>query len=35
MGKWLKERGEWLFMCFLFWLASWHPAQDDDKERKK
>lgn len=29
--RWLKDQSEWLLMCFLFWIASWRPAQDDAK----
>ena len=35
MGKRLREGLEWAFMCFLFWLLSWWPADDNDDKGQK
>ena len=35
MGKWLRERCEWFFMCLLFWFLSWWPLDDDEDKDKK
>ena len=32
MGKWLKERGEWLLICFLVWFLD---VFDQRKEERK